>query len=130
MGSPEPEQGELGDLFLTLGGKLEGTKVENEVSKEGPKSFSIDAVCEGWFKGPDGVVKEAQVSPQLSKDIVSLVTPLMVTRLRAYATDMGFRGVRPSLGFNTANASISDLRREQPKLERPKAAAKARAFEG
>lgn len=100
-----------GDLYLLVSVKLEGSKVtiEKEVRKVGPQSFTVDVSAEAWCTGTGKSVSEEDDLPdELVHGLVAQVYPLLMSRVRAYVADMGYRAVRPELGYNPKKLIASD----------------------
>ena len=73
------------------------------MAKKGDASFRISVVGEGTFRiRGDRIEKDSDLSSKDVAQLISEVQPLVMMQVRNYATEMGFRGVRPILGVSVS----------------------------
>lgn len=104
-----------GDLYIVLSLNLQGNKVTiaKDEKKIGDKSFSIEVKAEAWCRATKKEVSEDTVPTSVLNGLIAQVYPLLMTRARAYAADMGYRGVRPGLGYDMDKAKELDATDEE-----------------
>ena len=114
-GERVPSQRVLLNVLMNLEGyRLVG---DGQDQKRDQRSFSIKVVCEAAYVVVAGRLDETVGPEQL--DIEALlreVNPLVVSKIRDYASDLGFRAVRPRLGFHPKlNLDVTTVHAENAK---------------
>ena len=101
---PEVKKGEKGPVRVSYSISFGGNQVkvdENKKNIPGPKSFAINMQTEVTYSllKQDGVTEE-QVSHALIRELIAQIHPVLMDRARGLVSDMGFRGLRPTLGYD------------------------------
>jgi hypothetical protein len=116
VGVPKkPGDGDRGDLYIVLSLYLQGNKVTiaKDERKIGDKSFTVELKAEAWCRAPGKEVSEETVPASILNALISQAYPLLMSRARAYIADMGYRGVRPGLGYDMTKAREVEVTREE-----------------
>lgn len=91
-------------------------------------SFRVDLQSEGLFTFKSGlVVKEDDISDDVVGVLVAQLHPVMMNQARGLVADMGFRGVRPRLGFDLASLGEVDRTTESDESAPAERVVKAKA---
>lgn len=90
-------------VMLSIAMNLYGFRLKSEGGKDvrDGQSFSIKTVCEAVFGVMEGAFDPGAGPEQLDMQrLLFEAHPLVLYKIREYASDMGFRGVRPRMGMN------------------------------
>ena len=79
------------------------------------KTFSIELVGEALFAvNAPAAISDADLSDDVVMHLLAQVHPLVIFRARTCAAEMGFSGVRPTLGFERQRITIASAETQQP----------------
>jgi len=111
IGISEASKDAPAEVYVTVFVDLNGYQLKEDkdgAKVKGPKSFSISVETEFRYKTVNGkkLISADDITPEIHRDLLCQTYPITMTRIRSYAVDMGFRGVRPELGFDVGMAKF------------------------
>ena len=95
-----------GNVLLLVHMTVTGNKrlSDDEPKATGPKTFEIQLDAEALFQTTTKIPVDKEISQEIVHGMLAQVYPLLIARVRVYSVDMGFRGIRPDLGFDMIEA--------------------------
>ncbi|MGN5479553.1 hypothetical protein ACTMU2_29475 [Cupriavidus basilensis] len=116
--SVNSDDDEVQDFCLEVTMCLEGFGVKDKKKapakvEDGEKTFSISVTALATFKPVHKLSSKYQPTEELASELFFVSHPLIMSKLKDYAADIGYRSVSPTLGVAYDELTVDNIERIQ-----------------